>query len=239
MPTRRFLWALASICISAALVVAPIYAAARSKRAEEEQRAIDSAATYAELELALAQTKRLYLVLRPAVKALEIRSRGVTLDRVSLMAVDVLDYERSFRPESDGPSVPFAWVVAEEPDGSHRKLIAPAELKPYEEYSAEEEQGAAVPMATAPAQAEPLPTPPSEYHIDLDGGWQLHMLTREPSTSLWSRLKYALRDGWLRLRGEKPPTPHLLVLAGSPEQTQKLYHLFRAGTRLLLDDSPE
>lgn len=194
--------------------------------------------SFLEAELATAQTIDLYLVLRPKSKTLEIRSRGITLATVPLEHVELLRYRAPRGSNVEPAPLPlYFWTIAEDPEAAHRKVIAPAELRPYsEQESEEEEQGASLPVATAPAgAATPLPTPPADYKIALDLGWQLWVTGKVPDTDLVSRLEYALREGWGRLRGKKPETQDRVVLVLQPEAAQRMHHLFRTGTRLYLD----
>lgn len=194
--------------------------------------------SFVEAELATAQTIDLYLVVRPKAKALEVRARGITLTTVPLQHAEILRYRAPRGTSVEPASMPlYYWTVAEDPEATHRKVIAPAELRPYsEEESEEEEQSTQLPVATAPAgAAEPLPAPPTDYKIALDLGWQLWVTGKVPDTDLLSRLKYALAEGWGRLRGRQPETQDRVVLVLPPEEAQRMHHLFREGTRIYLD----
>lgn len=216
------------------LVVTSAHAAPQAKPGKEPP----PPKSFVEAELATAQTIDLYLVLRPKAKTMEIRSRGITLATVPLEHVELLRYRAPRGSRSEPAAMPlYHWTVAEDPEATHRKVIAPAELRPYsEEESAEEEQSAQLPVATAPAgAAAPLPTPPADYKIALDLGWQLWVTGKAPDTDLASRLKYALAEGWGRLRGKQPETQDRVVLVAPAEAAQRMHHLFRAGTRIYLD----
>jgi hypothetical protein len=238
MSTRRSRWALASICTRVLLGGAVAAALAPSAGAGGKDQAV-RAPTLLEVELEEAKKAGVYLVLQPARSTLAVRSRGVTLEEMSLKAVSLLAY-RSVRGVEEGQAAeqPVFWTVAEDPEATHRKLIAPTELRPYPDEEAEaEEENAELPVSTAPAVAEPLPTPPAAYRIDLDPGWQLLVAQEVPGTDLWSRLVYAVRDGWSRLLGRPSQTPLLLVLAAEASEAQKMHHFFRSGTRILYDPS--
>ncbi len=229
VPGGALLLALATIALAAPLVAAPPSKAAKGPPPPK---------SFLEAELATAQTIDLYLVLRPKAKALEIRARGVTLATVPVEQVALLRYRAPRGTSSEPGRMPFFyWTVAEDPEAAHRKVIAPAELRPYsEQESAEEEQSTQVPVATAPAgAAEPLPTPPTDYKIALDLGWQLWVTGKLPDTSLLARLKYAFAEGWGRLRGKQPDIQDRVVLVFPPAEAQRMHHLFRAGTRIYLD----
>lgn len=196
--------------------------------------------TLLEAEYESAKDIDLYLVLRLTARRLEVRARGITLESIPFESTGVLRYrEPSSSPRAESQVPTFYWTVAEDSDGSHRKLIAPAELRPYpEEDAEEEEQDAQLPVATAPAGAvATLPTPPTDYTIALDGGWQLWVTNHPPKTDLWSRLRYALRDGWARLRQHPLEAADRVVIVLPSEEAQRIQHLFRAGTRILLDSS--
>lgn len=221
---------LPALALTFALLAAPAFAAKKEKEPPAPKTALEA-------EFAVAQTIDLYLVLRPAAKALEVRSRGTVLATVPVAAVEVLRYRAPRGVTTQPAAVPtFFWTVSEDVDLSHRKLIAPEELRPYpEENAAQEEEHAQLPVSTAPAKAEPLPEPPAEYRIALDQGWQLWVRGEVPPTDLKSRLTYAFHEGWGRLRGREPETRDQLVVAVSPADAKRLHHLFRAGTRIFFD----
>lgn len=223
----------ALVAVPLALVLAPAVQAATPKKS----KAVPLPQTFLEAEYECAKQIDLYLVLRPAARVLEVRARGATLSSIPFETAQVLRF-RSPSPDWVPSQLPaFFWTVAEDSDGSHRRVIAPAELRPYpEEDAAEEEQAAQLPVATAPAGAvATLPTPPTDYTIALDGGWQLWVTNTVPKTDLVSRLRYAFRDGWARLRGQPLEAVDRVVLVLPPEEAQRIQHLFRAGTRILLE----
>ncbi len=222
-----------------ALLVLLLATAAQASTTKKKAKAAPLPQTFLEAEYESAKQLDLYLVLRPAVPALEVRARGVTLSSIPLESAQVLRF-RSPSPDWVPSQLPtFFWTVAEDSDGSHRRVIAPAELRPYpEEDAAEEEQAAQLPVATAPAGAvATMPTPPTDYTIALDGGWQLWVTNIAPKTDLVSRLRYALRDGWARLRGQPLEAVDRVVLVLPPADAQRIQHLFRAGTRILIEPS--
>lgn len=229
---KRFRWALASTCISWLLAAPP--AAAGGK--DEARRP-----TLVEAEYEVARESGVYLVVQPQRRAVAVRSRGLTLESIPVGTVALLQYRPTLGEEPEALQAPVFFTVSEDPEATHRKLIAPSELRPYpdpaEEEAPAEEENAELPVSTAPAAAEPLPTPPSAYRIDLEDGWQLYVGQEVPSTGFWRRLVYALQDGWQHLLGREPEAPRLLVVAADVSQAQKLHHLFRSGTRILFDPS--
>lgn len=189
-------------------------------------------------ERELARTADLYLVIAAEPPAAEVKARGLTLERLPLEGVAVL-----LRHEPGGGTAPAAlpavWRVSEEGAvDAPRKLIAPAELVPApSEDGGEAEEDAAAPAAGAPAAAEdePLPEPPAEYRVGLDGGWELWIGAGLPSTGPLARFAAAVAGGWRALWGSGPePLPGAIALAADRETAQRLHHLFRAGLPVLV-----
>ncbi len=226
MCSRRCLWALGFICSS---LLAPALGAAAAKGKPAPP------ATRLEGELDAARKTDLYLVLLPAAGRLEVRARGMQLEAIDLDGVAVLRYKPpGGEASSASPELPVLWTVAEDPDQSHRKVIAPSELKPYSEAEQEEEK-VEVQAPASPQNVALAPEPPASYRILLDDGWKLLVTQEPPATDLKGRLLYALKEGWQRLQGQAPDTADLLVLRAPKEQAQRIYHLFRLGTIIFLD----
>jgi hypothetical protein len=239
MSTRPFRSALAStfssslalLCALLVLTSAATEAQAKKKR----QAAPTEPKTLLEAEVALAQEKGVYLILRPAAKELTVRSRGLALETMKLEKVSFMRYHASLGERGDAQAkLPLALVVAESVEGDHRKVIAPVELKPYPEEGEEEE---ATPIQVTSGPGEVMPAPPTTYTIALESGWKL-LVTQNPPEQTWrGRLLYTLKDGWYRLRGRPTEQADLVVFGAKAEDAQRLYHLFQAGVRILLDPS--
>jgi hypothetical protein len=179
-----------------------------------------------QLEIAASRKPDLYLVVDREGTSLAIRARGFTLREVPLQGIAFLFYE-PMRGGAAAADVPGGWTVVEEPDATHRRRISPDELRPFPGENGVEQ-------APSTSQAAELPPPPPTYRVGLDGGWELLVTQQLPGTGWWSRLGRALADGWLRVVRRLPARPNLLVLAASPEDAQRLHHVFREGTRVLL-----
>lgn len=178
-------------------------------------------------ELAAARKIDLYLVLARDGRSLEVRSRGMVLDAVALDATTVLRYH-AVRHAAPPPHLPESWEVRDEPAAEHRRLIAPDELRPYDEDD-----------AAAAAQAPGiLPEPPSSYEVGLDGGWVLRVTQELPGGTLWSRLRQAVADGWRQLRQQPVERPPVVVLTAPLEAGRRLHQLFRQGRKILIDPAP-
>jgi hypothetical protein len=177
-------------------------------------------------ELAAARKIDLYLVLVRDGRSIEVRSRGMVLDTVPLDATTVLRYRRAHHAPPP-PDLPELWEVQQEPAAKHRRLIAPDELRPYNEDD-----------AAAAAQAPGiLPEPPSSYEVGLDGGWILRVTQELPNGTLWFRLRQAVADGWQRIRQRPVERPPVVVLTASVEAGRRLHQLFREGRKILIDPS--
>ncbi|MBP7589468.1 MAG: hypothetical protein KBA72_16035 [Thermoanaerobaculia bacterium] len=192
----------------------------------------------AEFETALAREPKIYLVLDPKGLHLDIKSRAMVLERVELEDLLLLEFEPLFS-SSDSPelSAPTLWKVTQGPGDTDRETIAPVELRPYSEEE-EKEEPVVAPAAgaqAAPAKKKPDETTiPTSYRATLDNGWQLYVTAEAPQSSFFRRLVASVRDGWQRLRGEEPQHPSLITMVVAPAGAQRLHHLFRSGTEILV-----
>ena len=193
-----------------------------------------------EFETALAREPRIYLVLDPAGRHLDIKSRAMLLERVEIQALLLLEFQPLFvRSASPELSAPTVWKVTQGPGDTDRETIAPLELRPYSEEEEREEPvapTAAVPSSAAgPATKKPDETPiPTSYRATIDNGWQIYVTAEPPRSSFFRRFAAAVYDGWQRLRGREPQHPPLITLVVAPAAAQRLYHLFRSGTEILV-----
>ena len=222
----------------AALLAALGFAAPVAAEAESSGRNLPPLARLraTEYEAALARTPKLYLVLDPVAKHLDIRARGMTLERVALSDLLLLEFEPLFS-SSGAPalSAPALWKVEQGPGDTDRETIAPVELRPYSEEEEMVEPAAAVPAGAAPAQKKPDEVPiPTSYRVSIDNGWQLYVTADAPQSSLYRRFLASVRDGWSRLRGHEPQHPPLITFVVKPEDAARLHHLFRSGTEILV-----
>lgn len=204
MSTRRFLSALACTCISAAPAAL--------------------AGSLAELELELAQSPALYLRLDVDGGSLEVRVRGMELERFAVMSVRLAARRAPGEPGLPPVELPAVWRVVGDPQVEEwREVVAPPALKPYDED--------AEPPTPVPSQERELPP---QVVAALDNGWELHLGPRPPGG--WAdRLADRLGSGWRRLwgRGVEPPPPALAVVM-TPEDSRALLHVIRDGTPLLV-----
>ncbi|MEO8196979.1 MAG: hypothetical protein ABI689_09680 [Thermoanaerobaculia bacterium] len=230
--TRRSALALALLCAAPALALP---AAATAESRDLPPLALLRASEY---EAVLAKEPKLYLVLDPATKQLDIKSRAMVLERVPLTDLLLLEFEPLFS-KSRAPRLgaPALWKVTQGPGDTDRETIAPVELRPYSE---EEDKTEPVPAATpgaaaAPAKKKPDEVPiPTSYRVSIDNGWQLYVTAEAPQSSLYRRFVASVRDGWSRMRGEEPQHPPLITLVVTPEGAARLHHLFRSGTEILV-----
>ena len=222
------------------------FAAAASALAQAPAPAAPDAAALTrlrtvEFETALAREPKIYLVLDPAGRHLDIKSRAMVLERVELSALMLLEFEPLFS-QADSPelSAPTLWKVTQGPGDTDRETIAPVELRPYSEE--EEKVEPAPPAAPGNAATAAVPakkktdetTIPTSYRATLDNGWQLYVTAEPPQSTFFRRLVASVRDGWQRLRGEEPQHPSLITLVVAPAAAQRLHHLFRSGTEILV-----
>ena len=225
MSTRRFLWALAFFSTSA-LAAAPRPDA--PVRAPEQLKQV-------ELEGRLAKATNIYLLLDPDRHVVEIRARGVALERVPLVDVVLLAFQPFLGEAAPPPlAVPAVWTVAQGPGDTESEVIAPVALKPYPTEEEEEEQAAAAGTPAKKPGAPEVPEKSTSYRVQLDNGWQLLVVNQRPQRNVWHRYLDAIRDGWQRLRDVEPSHPPLVTLIVSEEGAQRLHHLFRADMPILV-----
>jgi hypothetical protein len=218
--------ALASICTSA--LAALVWAG------NEPPSAAYVAAR--ELELGAAKKPQVYLVLSPELRALDVRARGVTLDRISLTGLELLSQQPVFgRSLPSSPSVPARWMVKEGPGDTDREVIAPTELRPMPAEDEEEEEVAPAPTPAGPTPTPtPIPEPPVSYRVQLENGWDLWITDRLPRQGFLRLVATAFQDGWNRWRGRGMDLPPAVTLVMAPEDARRIHHLFRTGTTILV-----
>ncbi len=193
-----------------------------------------------EAEAEAAKTKDLYLVLDPAGRGLAVKARGRTLDTVPLEGVRI----ELHRPAGGarGERTVGLWTVVTEPEGEYRRVIAPAELKPYQDPEEAAEAAAEANVNGSPqAPQQPpeiLPDPPSSYAVGLDEGWELLVVQRYAPDNAWSRFKQAVAEGWHRQWRHPVARPDRIVLLATAEQGSRMHHLFREGARIVLGREP-
>ncbi len=89
--------------------------------------------------------------------------------------------------------------------------------------------------AAAPQKKKPDETViPTSYRATLDNGWQLYVTADRPQSSFFRRFVSSVLDGWQRLRGKEPQHPPLITLVVAPAAAQRLHHLLRSGTEILV-----
>lgn len=179
-------------------------------------------------ELGAARQPNLYLIVDAQAHQVEIKVRGMTLDRVAFRHLSLLVYHPVGASESVPPPLPIAFTVLAEPVPFPRQVIAPSVLRPLPE-----DPSKADPPPVGVAFETP-PLAPTSYRVELDGGWRLAIGPKSPRVGPLSRLASCLADGWARIRGRDLQRPGLVVLAAEPEEARRLHHLFRQGTRIFL-----
>jgi hypothetical protein len=189
------------------------------------------------LEAGIARTPAVYLLLDPPRRVLEIKARGTVLDSIPLQGIEIVTQQPFLGARATRPaSVPAVWTVVGEPSDEHRELIAPVELRPLpkEDEDTEEDVGSA-PISAAPTRtATPVPEPATTYRAHLDAGWDLLVCERLPPRGFAGRFIAAVKDGWVRLRGEAEDHPPAIALAMAAGDARRLHHLLRSGTSILV-----
>ena len=176
------------------------------------------------LELELARSPQLYLVLRQEPARLEVRSRGVVLASIPVQraALLVASGEATTATAAADLELPALWRVIDEPPDTWRRQIAPPTLRPY---------GAEGPPPTPTVIATERP---SAFGVTTDSGWRIEV-TDQPVPGSTSRFGSAVATGWRRLFGRpEPRPPNRLVLVVEAESAQRLVHLLQPGRAVLL-----
>lgn len=189
-----------------------------------------------EVELTVARRADVYLVLSPAQRVLEVRARGVTLDRIPLVGIELISQQRLIgRSLPAAPSVPAKWVVRQGPGDLDREVIAPEVLRPMPAEDEEEPDPPASPPVIGPTPS-PTPTsePPVSYRVQLDNGWDLWITDRLPRQGFFSVLGAALRDGWQRWRGRGMDVAPAVTLLMAAEDARRVHHLFRTDSSIIV-----
>jgi hypothetical protein len=218
---------LALACISTSLLLAsPLVA---------QDAPVDAAtASYAEMEVQLAKQPRVYLVLDPQRRVLEIKARGAVLDRVTLHGIELLSQQSLVhRSLPTAPAIPGKWVVKLGPGDTDREIVAPKELR---EEPKDEELGGGKESAKAGPAPTPTPFPeaPPSYRVELANGWDLWVTTQLPPQGRTSLFFGALSDGWRRLHGQSADLAPAITLVMADDDARRIHHLFRTGTEILV-----
>jgi hypothetical protein len=189
-----------------------------------------------EVELSVARRADVYLILSPAERVLEVRARGVTLDRIPLVGIELISQQRFFgRSLPSAPSVPAQWVVRQGPGDLDREVIAPEVLRPMPAEDEEEpEAPASLPVAGPTPSPTPTVEPPVSYRVQLENGWDLWVTDRLPRQGFFSVLGAALRDGWRRWRGRGVDVPPAVTLLMAADDARRVHHLFRTGSAIIV-----
>lgn len=189
-----------------------------------------------ELELSAARRPEIYLVLSPEQRALEVRARGITLDRVPLAGIELLSQQRVFgRSRLSTPSVPARWVVKEGPGDADREVIAPEVLRPMPEEDEDDREPAPTPTAAGPTPTPtPIPEPPVSYRVALENGWDMWITDRLPRQGFLHLFGAAIGDGWRRWRGRGVDLAPAVTLVMAAEDARRIHHLFRTGTAIIV-----
>jgi len=188
----------------------------------------------AEMEATLAKRPAVYLVLDPTRRVLEIRARGTVLDTIQLRGIELISQQPLFGGRHPvAPPMPAIWTVTDGPGDRDREVLEPESLRPAPKPDQDDSDAPSADAAT------PTPTPPpretpSSYRATLGNGWDLWITEELPSQGRWGLFTAAVRDGLARLRGQGQDLPPAVTLAMTREDAQRLHHLLRSGTPILV-----
>jgi hypothetical protein len=196
-----------------------------------------AAASFAEMELASAHLPKVYIVIDPERRVLEIKARGAVLDHVDIRGIEILSQQSLLRRSLPmAPSLPAKWVVKLGPGDTDREIIAPKEL--HAAPKEDEELGGKEAPGPTPAGPTPTPTPvpeaPASYRVQLSNGWDLWVTTELPAQGRIQLFFAAIGDGWRRLRGFDADVAPAISLLVAPEDARRIHHLFRTDMEILV-----
>jgi len=185
-----------------------------------------------QLEVSLARRPQLYLLVDLGHREVEVKARGMVLDRAPLEGAALVAPEPLFG-SSKPPEVelPAVWRVEDPPVDTEQRVIAPDALRPY----SEQEEEAAEPSAAAsptPASGPVLRNP--SYAMTMSNGWWLEIGPGVASTSFPERVLLGIGDVWRRLTGSPVERPPTLALQLAPADADRLHHIFRRDTAVLI-----
>jgi len=194
-----------------------------------------------ELEASLAKRPAIYLLLDPARRALEVRSRGVVLDTIHLRGIELVTQQPLLRRDVPSlPPLPAVWTVSNGPGDWDREVVQPTELRP--EPKADEDSGDTTADQGSPSAPTATPTParetPTSYRAALSIGWDLWVTESLPPQGRWGLLRAAVRDGLARAEGKARDLPPAITLAMSAEDARRIHHLMRSGMAILVAAAP-
>jgi hypothetical protein len=197
-----------------------------------------AAATFAEMEVSAARIPKVYLVLDPERRVLEVKARGAVLDHINILGIEILSQQSLVRTSLPmAPSLPAKWVVKLGPGDTDREVIAPKELHaaPKDDEEERPSKDAAKPTPAGPTPTPtPFPEAPASYRVQLGNGWDIWVTTTLPAQGRFQLIMAALRDGWHRLRGSDADVAPAISLLVSPDDSRRIHHLFRTGTEILV-----
>lgn len=215
MSIERCRWAL--VCFFTSALIAHVASAEVSPHR----------ARAAELEAELASKRDVYLVVGLESGDLEIRVRGVTLERFPVEAVSAFETRRLAGTQHGTQlEVPHVFITAATISLVDRKVVAPEKLEPWSEGAE---------SARRVAGDDPKPLTPSSYDVPLEGGWILEVRQERVDFSTTGRVLEAFRDGWSRVFGDRDHDrrPTVRVVMDQASAT-RVHHLFKKGTAIML-----
>ena len=179
-----------------------------------------------ELEARLSATPAIYFVIDTEQRTFDIKSRGVVLDRIALTELAVVQDEHLWG-SSGALELPLPAVlhVTYRSGVANREIIPPKSLEPFPEDGTEEDR---------PAAKRVSAKPPASYYVKLDNGWAIAFDSSLPGESFYQRFRSALDDAWLRFFDVDIRRPPTLALALAGADAERLHHLLRQGTAILV-----
>jgi hypothetical protein len=177
-------------------------------------------------ELELARTPELYLVVDAAGRWIEIKVRGLVLERVEPRELRVFVRRPLLgRAAARGATWPPLLTVRAAPAGLSRPVLTPEELRPYREDE---------PARPAVTPELDRPPPPAACEAPLAEGGLLRIGTKVDRVGAVRAFLLAVWAGARRLFGRPGLPSPVLAVAVDPDDGRRLCRLLQPGTRILV-----
>lgn len=179
------------------------------------------------LEVELAATPAIYVVIDVAAQRLDVRARGMILDRIPLDGIALVRDEPLLRAGAQPLelTLPALWRITNRSGVASREVITPRSLEAYPEDGE---------VPDRPAAKRVAAKPPATYYLEVEGGWSVSFDRALPGTTFWKRFGTAVRTGAERLFGLEPSSRPTLALAIGAADAERLHHLLRRETLILV-----
>lgn len=210
-----------SLARSTRLAPALLAACALALVASSPSPAAETLAESLAAELEIAQSSEIYLLVDIEGARLEVRSRGLVLDRVDIRRLGVRAWGPLLGGRDDGGVALPALSKVTRGAPQRREIVVGGETA----------VGAAGDGETPPAMTTPAVV--GSYACLLDNGWLLQIRDHGTGDGLWRRLWNQLSDPFGPRPAARDSDPTLVIQLDTAD-AERLRHLFRRDRALLI-----